>query len=841
MKLRQGITALATTAIMALAAELRAEDPGLSQRRAVEAAMLKANLHFQNNFPIGTAVWNRGAYHVGNLRSWQYLGLQRDLDYAISWSAANNWTRGPEGAAHADAHCCGQVYLDLFRQDPQPVRAANIKATMDALVGLPAATDDWWWIDAFFMAAPTFAKLGVIHNQSSYFSQMEAMYLHMKNTRQLFDPAHGLWYRDATAKSRTGTNTPEFWGRGNGWVIAACARVLEELPAGDPRRAEFTGMLQTMAAALVPWQGVDGFWRSNIKFPNHFSNPETSCTAFFTYAIAYGINAGILDAATYTPVVMKAWNGMVATALHPSGKLGYVQAIGLDPKAATYDGDQDYGYGALLLAGVEILKLLGGPPPVTAVAALPRTAFDTDGNYAETVRLDGSPTILRNAGPVRMSWWLGSTFLGEGVSLDVSFPLGTHTVTLKVDHADDLPYTATTEVRVEPRAQIQPTVSASGFEPGNVPANVLDGNPATRWSHYGSGQWLQLDLPQPVLLDRLLASFYLGDTRATYFDISLSTNGTTWQQVFTGQSSGTKTGLETFTFPAQSARHIRYIGRGNSASLWNSVTELMLPLVPVATASGFQSGNPPAHALDGSQNTRWSHQGIGQWLQVELPHPVPLDEIQIAFHLGDTRISFFDLAVSTDGGTWEQVFTGQSGGSSTNFETFRFPSRNTRYLRYIGRGNSTSDWNSVTEIRLPVAKALDAADSDANGLPDAWEIHHFGSIGQPPTLRPAYLTGIAAQPGNHPSLPALRIGPSSPAGPLLLQLATRAAFGPGYLGKVRKHRILTSPDMAPGNWQPLPGSADIPADNLEHALPVGHPASPAAFYRAATWLEAAAP
>ena len=679
--------------------------------------MLKANLYYQNNFALGSAVWNRAAYHVGNMRSWQYLGLQRDLDYAISWSTANNWTRGPEGAAHADAHCCGQVYLDLYRLDPQPIRAANIKTTMDALVGLPAATDDWWWIDAFFMAAPTFAKLGVIHNQSGYFDQLEAMYLDMKNTRQLFDPAHGLWYRDAAAKGRTGEYTPEFWGRGNGWVIAACARLLEELPAGDPRRNEFAGMLQTMAAALLPWQGEDGFWRSNIKIPGHFPNPETSATAFFTYAIAYGINTGILDAATYKPVVMKAWNGMVTTALHPSGKLGYVQAIGHDPRVADYNGDQDYGYGAFVLAGVEILKILGGPPPVTAFAATPPTAFDADGNFAETVRLDGTGTILRDAGPVRMTWWAGSTFLGEGTTLDHSFPLGFHTVTLKVEHADDLPYTATTEVQVQPRAD----------------------------------------------------------------------------------------------------------------------------LLPVATASGFQAGNPPANVLDGKLTTRWSQQGVGQWLQLALPKPLPLDEVRIAFYLGDTRVSSFDLNVSTDGTNWQQVFTGQSSGTTTALETFRFPSRDVRYLRYIGKGNSTSTWNSVTEIRLPLAKALETADVDANGLNDAWEIHHFGSIGQPATLQSAYLTGLPGEAENPAGSPDLRIEPTTPGGPLQLLLATRAAFGPGYFGKIRKHRILTSPDMAPGNWQPLANSANIIADNLVHTVPLDPPTHLTAFFRASTWLESTDP
>lgn len=117
------------------------------------------------------------------------------------------------------------------------------------------------------MSGPAFAKLGVTKSNPAYFAQMAQMYFYMKTTRSLFSVSSGLWYRDNEARIKTGANTPEFCGRGNGWVIAACARVLEELPAGDSRRPEFIGMLQTMAAALLPLQGVDGFWHSNLKFP----------------------------------------------------------------------------------------------------------------------------------------------------------------------------------------------------------------------------------------------------------------------------------------------------------------------------------------------------------------------------------------------------------------------------------------------------------------------------------------------------------------------------------------------------------------------------------------------
>jgi hypothetical protein len=126
-------------------------------------------------------------------------------------------------------------------------------------------------------------------------------------------------------------------------------------------------MLKTMASALLPWQQADGFWRASITDPTNplFDNPETSATGFFTYAIAYGINEGLLadtPEANYTKAVTMAWEGMVSTALHPNGRLGYVQAVGTAPNSADFYSERDYGYGAFLLAGSEILRMIDNSP-----------------------------------------------------------------------------------------------------------------------------------------------------------------------------------------------------------------------------------------------------------------------------------------------------------------------------------------------------------------------------------------------------------------------------------------------------------------------------------------------
>jgi hypothetical protein len=142
--------------------------------------------------------------------------------------------------------------------------------------------------------------------------------------------------------------------------LAALARVLRELPANDSARAEYVVTLKELSAAIKAVQRPDGFWNMSLADPNHHPGPETSGTALFVYGMAWGINNGLLSRSAYQPVVARGWNAMVTTAVHPDGKLGYVQGIGLAPVPVTnvtYESTADFGVGAFLLAGSEVAKL----------------------------------------------------------------------------------------------------------------------------------------------------------------------------------------------------------------------------------------------------------------------------------------------------------------------------------------------------------------------------------------------------------------------------------------------------------------------------------------------------
>ena len=76
---------------------------------------------------------------------------------------------------------------------------------------------------------------------------------------------------------------------------------------------------------------------------------------------------------------------------------------------------------------------------------------------------------------------------------------------------------------------------------GNVPGNAVDNSLSTRWSGYGDGQWLQLDLGTTRSLGYVKIAFYNGNLRRSSFDLQVSTCCGAWTTVWSGKNSGTTT------------------------------------------------------------------------------------------------------------------------------------------------------------------------------------------------------------------------------------------------------------------------------------------------------------
>jgi hypothetical protein len=272
---------------------------------------------------------------------------------------------------------------------------------------------------------------------------------------------------------------------------------------------------------------------------------------------------------------------------------------------------------------------------------------------------------------------------------------------------------------------------------GNLPGNTVDNNLGTRWSGDGDGQWLKFDLGTTRTVNRVRVAAYNGTARQNRFDIQVSTDDVNWTNVLTGaNTSGTSTAEENFDVADAPARWVRYLGHGSSDPTkltMNSVTEVSIfaltAVVPTPTptatptegptptptpvpgyveitpsgsavTASTNDGNTPANTVDNNLSTRWSANGDGQWLRLDLGSDRILGHVNVAVYNGNARSNIFELQVSSDGMSWTTVFNGQSSGTTTAEESYPMGDVTARYVRYLGHMNTVNAFNSVTEVSV---------------------------------------------------------------------------------------------------------------------------------------------
>jgi F5/8 type C domain-containing protein/Big-like domain-containing protein len=129
---------------------------------------------------------------------------------------------------------------------------------------------------------------------------------------------------------------------------------------------------------------------------------------------------------------------------------------------------------------------------------------------------------------------------------------------------------------------------ASPNDAGNIPANTIDDNLNTRWSSFGVGSFIQADLGSIKTICSVGIAWYNGDVRQNNFVISVSKDGTSFSNVFSGTSSGQTTQVEPYDFNDIDARYVKITVNGNTQNNWASITELAV--------FGFSPVLPPNHA-----------------------------------------------------------------------------------------------------------------------------------------------------------------------------------------------------------------------------------------------------
>lgn len=325
------------------------------------------------------AGWMYATFNVGLWHWAEALDSATHYQTAINLSLLNDFKLGPR-IYHADDHAMGDVYLSIFDKFGGQCRIENTVDHLNQIVDQPSnvslefnnekekfelqhrefidpkCTSRWCWADAVFMSPPVMAHLSKTTGDSKYIDFMDKEFWAM--TDYLFDENIQLYLRDSryfTRKDDQGRLI--FWGRGNGWVLAGLARVLNFMPEDYPTRARYLELFKNMSAALLKHQNPDGSWPSSLLEKEKDSHSETSATGLLVFGLAWGINNGVLTDSIYRDSVDKAWHSIVEN-IEPDGRVGFVQQVAFAPGSAKREDSQLYGSGAVLLAAAELHKML---------------------------------------------------------------------------------------------------------------------------------------------------------------------------------------------------------------------------------------------------------------------------------------------------------------------------------------------------------------------------------------------------------------------------------------------------------------------------------------------------
>jgi unsaturated rhamnogalacturonyl hydrolase len=301
--------------------------------------------------------WVRAVFYTGDMALYRATHDAKYLQAMEAIGQKNQWHPAPR-FRFADDQAVGQMYTEVYFAEHDPKMIGPMRDRWDQIMAQPMAGHaDWSWCDALFMAPPALARLSEATGDRKYLNCMDKQW--WDTVDFLYDKTEHLFFRDKTyfdAKETNGNHV--FWSRGNGWVLAGTARVLDFMPADYPDRDRYVQLFKQLAERVAGLQQSDGLWRMSLLDPDSTPDGETSGTGLFCYGLAWGINQGILPRDKYLPVVESAWAAL-SNSVEPSGKMEWVQMPGSKPGVIHKDDTAEYGVGALLLAGSEMIKLNG--------------------------------------------------------------------------------------------------------------------------------------------------------------------------------------------------------------------------------------------------------------------------------------------------------------------------------------------------------------------------------------------------------------------------------------------------------------------------------------------------
>ena len=706
------------------------EDLEIMPRDKVIEYLEKVNDYWITFNGVGSSNWERGAYNAGNMEAYMITGIEKYREFSEKWAVQNNWMGHPgtlsvpkekwtwrgDGNTNilfGDWQTCFQTYIDLYNFDVEK-DPKKIEKVLDVMQYQVSTTEDsyWWWCDALFMVMPVMSKMYLLTGDKIY---LDKMYEYFNFTAELmYDGEEGIpvsedGYKTSAYKYRVkGSNlsdpddykhlffrdanyvfplnplpgdlakTKNFWSRGNGWVFAALAKVLQDVPDNWEHYEYFKKIFTDMARALKDCQKVDdqgrGFWTQSLLAHNYSvsdDNPwgyETSGTAFFTFGILWGINSGVLDRDEFLQTALRGWKYITEVAIQEDGKVGYVQWVGAAAgRAAVYDNTQDFGVGAVLLAASEMAKLSGGMEgdfyPYLQKRLVSTVSMKIGSPYMfannKISKLDENndqimPLVIdgRTLVPVRV--------ISEQFGAEVEWDETTQTVYAK-----------------NKDRKISMQIGNNKYTINGV-VNTLDVAPQIINDRtYIPLRAMAEALGKIVYWNDAEKIIVIGHKYNVFYECEENMLKMLSNMLSSGQYPERKTKVKEFLVPEfKDPAVIRPVG--------------------VSARVEPEPENPIKAAIDGDIGTRWANNQKGEPITADLGEVKYVEKVGASFWKWDTRTYDIEFWVSKDDINYKLIFKGYSTPKARF--TVADVKDEIRYIKVVGYGNNENEWTNVMEI-----------------------------------------------------------------------------------------------------------------------------------------------
>ena len=221
--------------------------------------------HSSTKKPRNPRSWQQGAFWVGMTRLADVSGEKRFREAILAMGRAKQWKPGPR-LYHADDHVIAQSYLWAARHGAGAEAIAPLRASFDAILARPAIAhlsfysakdyeDDRLPAPLVLVRCLVHVAAGLGGPRRSRPAIRATRISRWRNsgprTDFLYDPVEKLYFRDSRFfERRDDQGRKLFWSRGNGWVFAGIANLLDALPKDSPHRPRMEGLFREMAAKL---------------------------------------------------------------------------------------------------------------------------------------------------------------------------------------------------------------------------------------------------------------------------------------------------------------------------------------------------------------------------------------------------------------------------------------------------------------------------------------------------------------------------------------------------------------------------------------------------------------